>query len=156
MELITRKEKEQLEARLAELIENRSVISERIAEARAMGDLKENADYHAAREEQGMQEAEIRRIEHRLASAGVIDDDSAHKSAGVVFLGATVRLREEGSEELEDFRLVGEASGADTGDVVEVTASSPMGEALMKARVGEVVSVRTPRGNLRFEVVEIL
>ncbi|MBX3357042.1 MAG: transcription elongation factor GreA [Phycisphaeraceae bacterium] len=155
MEMITRDEKQQIEARLESLLANRPVISERIAEARAMGDLKENADYHAAREEQGMQEAEIRRIQERLARASVVDE-AAHKNTGVVFLGATVKMREVGSDEVEVFRLVGEASGSVSAEIVEVTASSPMGEALMKARVGEVISVRGPRGTTKFEILELV
>ena len=157
MEMVTREEKQQLEQRLAELIANRPVLSNRIAEARALGDLKENADYHAAREEQGMQEAEIRRLEERLARVSIIDE-SAHKDTGVVFLGATVRMREVGDDEVELFRLVGESTGpaALSADYVEVTLNSPMGEAMLKARVGETISVRTPRGVKKFEVLEIV
>lgn len=154
MELVTKQEKEALEARLKALLSNRQAVAQRIAEARELGDLKENGDYHAAREQQGMEEAEIRRLTERLAAVSVVDE--SRKSAGVVFLGATVKLREDGSEDLEVFKMVGEFSGQDTGDVVEVTPTSPMGEALMKARVGEVVAVRTPRGVKRFEIVEIL
>ncbi len=155
MELVTREEKAALEKRLAELIANRSVISNRIAEARALGDLKENAEYHAAREEQGMQEAEIERLTKRLANVSIIDE-AAHKGTGVVFLGATVKMREDGSDEEELFRLVGEASAEMPGDYVEVTVNSPMGEALLKARVGETISVRGPRGVKKFEVLEIV
>lgn len=154
MEMLTKPERDRLQARLDALIANRPVISQRIAEARALGDLKENGDYHAAREQQGMEEADIRRLQERLANASVIDD--AHKSVGIVFIGATVRLTEEGSDEVETFKLVGEASGSVSDDVFEVTATSPMGEALMKARVGETVSVRTPRGMKRFKIVEIV
>ena len=153
MEFITADEKAQLEAKLRDLHEKRPQITQRIAEARELGDLKENAEYHAAREDQGMNEMEIRRVEERLASAKVVDEGDV--PSDMVFIGATVKLRDEdGDEDL--FRLVGEATGADTGDVVEVTASSPMGEALMKARVGETVRVDAPRGTLRFEIVEIL
>ena len=74
MELLNKSEKEQLESRLAHLIANRAVLSKRIAEARELGDLKENGDYHAAREQQGLEEAEIRRLEQRLASVKVIDE----------------------------------------------------------------------------------
>jgi len=155
MELVTREEKAALEKRLAELIANRSVISNRIAEARALGDLKENAEYHAAREEQGLQEAEIERLTKRLANISIIDE-TAHKGTGVVFLGATVKMREEGSDEIELFRLVGEASAEMPADYVEVTVNSPMGEALLKARVGETISVRGPRGVKKFEVLEIV
>jgi transcription elongation factor GreA len=154
MEMVTKEEREALEARLADLINNRSVISRRIADARELGDLRENADYHAAREEQGMQEAEIRRLEERLANTSVIDDTRA-KSMGVVFIGATVRIREVGDEEIEVVRLVGEAGGGSV-DYIEATVSSPFGEALLKARVGEVVSVRGPRGVKQFEIIEIL
>lgn len=156
MEMMTKSEREQIEARLAGLVANRAVISNRIAEARALGDLKENGDYHAAREQQGIEEAEIRRLEQRLAHSQVIDRTKVG-AADVVFIGATCRMCEEGSEdEPELFKLVGEASGGPAGEVVEVTATSPMGEALMKARVGEVIAVRTPRGVKKFKVLEIL
>lgn len=153
MEFITKGERETLEGRLASLKGNRPVISQRIAEARALGDLKENGDYHAAREQQGMEESEIRRLEERLARAQVVEEGG--KAADVVFLGSTVKLRDvdKGDEDL--FRLVGEASASGDEDYVEVTASSPMGEALMKARLGEVIRVNAPRGVKRFEVVEI-
>jgi transcription elongation factor GreA len=155
MEMVTREEKATLEKRLAHLLANRSAISNRIAEARALGDLKENAEYHAAREDQGMQEAEIERLTKRLANVSIIDD-TAHKGSGVVFLGATVKMREEGSDEEELFRLVGEASAEMPPEYVEVTVNSPMGEALLKARIGETIAVRGPRGLKRFEVLEII
>lgn len=156
MELMTKSEREQIEVRLTALVANRAAISLRIAEARALGDLKENGDYHAAREQQGIEEAEIRRIEQRLAQSQVIDR-SRVGTVDVVFIGATVRMSEQGSDdEPELFKLVGEASGTVPSDVVEVTATSPMGEALMKARVGEIVAVRTPRGLKKFKILEIV
>ncbi len=155
MDFITPDEKKQLEERLQQLKANRPVISQRIAEARALGDLKENAEYHAAREDQGLEEAEIRRIEERVASAKVIEKGSTPDD--IVFLGATVRLREVDTGDEDEYRLVGEASGnAAMLEYVEVTANSPMGESLMKARVGDVVKVDAPRGVIRFEVLEIL
>lgn len=153
MEFITAPEKAKLEARLAHLKANRPVLSQRIKEARELGDLSENADYHAAREDQAMEEAEIRDLEQRLASAKVLENGP--EVDGVVFLGATVRLREVDSGDEEVYRLVGEASDS-VSEYVEVTATSPMGEALMKARVGEVIRVDAPRKVMRFEVVEIL
>ncbi len=155
MEMVTREEKAALEKRLAELIANRPVISNRIAEARALGDLRENAEYHAAREEQGLQEAEIRRLEERLANISIIDEN-AQIARDVVFIGATVKMREAGSDQIEVFRLVGEASGATNVDYIEVTVGSPMGEALLKARVGETISVRGPRGVKKFEILELV
>ncbi len=154
MELITPDEKARLKSRLDELKHRRPELSQRIADARALGDLRENADYHAAREDQAMDEAELRALEARLSAAKVITDMPVVE--GVVFLGATVKLREVDSGEEELYRLVGEMTGDTTLDYVEVTASSPMGESLMKARIGEVIRVDAPRRVMRFEVVEIL
>jgi len=136
------------------LIANRARLSERIAEARALGDLKENAEYHAAREQQGLEEAEIRRLEERLAKAHVVDA-GAMKEAEVVFIGSMVRLREVDTGDEDDFMLVGEATGNMDLDYVEVTATSPMGQALMKARKGEIITVRAPRGDKKFEILDI-
>ncbi|MFK7759813.1 MAG: transcription elongation factor GreA [Phycisphaerales bacterium] len=156
MDVITQDERDNIKQRLDALIANRSVITERIAEARALGDLKENAEYHAARELQGMEEAEIKRLEERLTSAHVVDESM--QADGVVFIGSTVKLIEEDEDDddFELYRLVGEASGSSDGDIVEVTATSPMGEALMKARVGETIRVNAPRGVKRFKIVEIV
>ena len=153
MDVITADEKAKIKARLDELLAHRSVITDRIADARALGDLKENAEYHAAREQQGLEEAEIRRLEERLSKAQVIDE--TRTADGVAFIGSTVKIREVGDDEIETYRLVGEAGAGTDPDVIEVTATSPMGEALMKARVGETVRVNAPRGVKRFEIVEI-
>ncbi len=154
MEFITAEEKAALQAKIDELKSKRPVITQRIAEARALGDLKENAEYHSARDEQGLNEAEIRRLEERLATAKVASND--HVPEDMVFLGAVVKLKdvEIGDEDL--YKLVGEASGRFDADEIEVTASSPMGAALMKARVGDVVKVDLPRGTKRFEVLQIV
>lgn len=154
MEFVTRADKEAVEARLNALIAQRKMIAERIAVAREMGDLKENGDYHAAREQQGMDEAEIRRLEQRIAKM-VVTEEGQGAAVGVVFVGATVVLEEEGRGERETFKMVGEFSGQESDDITEVTVNSPMGEALLKARVGETVAVRTPRAVKRFKVVEI-
>lgn|GEM_PF-104271 len=158
MDYMTAEEQTKIQARLNELIANRPKITERIAEARALGDLKENAEYHSARELQGMEEAEIRRLEDRLENAKVVDDGLA-KDAQVAFLGSMVKIREVGESgpvgNPEMVKLVGEFSDDPPDDYDEVTANSPMGSALMKARVGEVVRVDAPRGVKRFEIVEI-
>jgi len=154
MDYIRAEEKERLEERLRECFKKRRTLSKRLEAARELGDLRENAEYHAAREDQGMNEARIRDIEQRLATAIITDDESLPD--GMVFIGATVKLRdvESGKEQL--YRLVGEASGSLEDDFVEVTPSSPLGEALMKTRVGEVVRVDLRRGPKRFEIVEIV
>lgn len=154
MEFVTKEEKGRLEGRLAALIANRPVLAVRIAEARAQGDLKENADYHAARDDQGLEEAEIRRLEKRVKGAQVADDIEVPED--MVFLGAVVRLKDmdDGTDDL--YKLVGESSGSFDADEIEVTTQSPMGESLMKARVGETVRVDLPRGPKRFEIMEIV
>jgi transcription elongation factor GreA len=154
MEYLTADEKAKLEQQLHDCIRMRKVLSERIGVARALGDLKENGDYHAAREDQGMNEARIRQIEAKLAKAVVAD--STGMPDDVVFIGATVKLRDVESEEEELYRLVGETTGNFDNDYVEVTPNSPMGMALMKARVGEVVRVDLRRGERRFEIVKII
>lgn len=154
MEMVTAAEKATLEARLSQLINNRGFVSQKIAEAKALGDLKENGDYHAAREQQGMEEAEIRRLSEKMLSLVVVDE--SRKSTGIVFLGATVRVLEDGSDEPEVLRMVGEFTGTHNAEYMEVTPQSPMGEALMKARVGDVVGVRTPRGMKKFKIIEVM
>jgi transcription elongation factor GreA len=154
MDFMTADERAALTRKLDDLKAKRPEISTRIAEARAHGDLKENAEYHAAREEQGLMEAEIRRLEERLSNAKVVEEGSMPED--VVFVGSMVRIREEGDDEAEVFKIVGEPSDSFSDDFVEVSAGSPMGEALVRARVGDVVRVDTPRGVKRFEVLEIL
>ncbi len=156
MELVTKADRETVEKRLADLIANRPVITQRIAEARAHGDLRENGDYHAAREQQGIDEAEIRRLEQRLANMTVIDEGMAKAVEGLVVVGSTVRLRDVDDNDTDLFKLVGEASNPPPADYVEVTVTSPMGEALLKSRVGDTIRVNAPRGVKRFEIIEIL
>ncbi len=153
VEMITPQEREQLVARMEELKGKRMDLVKRIAEARAQGDLKENADYHAARDDQGLNEAEIRRLEDRIKNAHVADSDSV--PSDMVHLGSIIKLKDlaNGSEDL--YKLVGESSGKFDSDEIEVTVSSPMGDALLKARVGETIRVDLPRGTKRFEIVEL-
>lgn len=154
MEFITKEEKAALQKKLDALLANRPVLAQRIKEARDQGDLKENADYHAARDDQGFEEAEIKRLEARLAGAQVADD--VEKPDDMVFLGSVVKLRDTDDDTEDLYKLVGEASGNFDADEIEVTASSPLGAALMKARVGETVKADLPRGVKHFEVLGIL
>lgn len=154
MDYISPDDKLRLEEQLRECNKMRKVLSERIGVARALGDLKENGDYHAAKEDQGLNEAKIRQLEARLSSAIVADSESMPKD--MVFLGATVRLRDIESDAEELYKLVGEASGNFDMEYIEVTPTSPMGQSLMKARLGEVVKVDSRRGEKRFEIIEIV
>ena len=80
----------------------------------------------------------------------------AAKDMGVAFLGSTVKLKDLSDDDVDVYKLVGEASGDVPTDYVEVTANSPMGDALMKAAVGDVITVKAPRGNKKFAVIEIV
>ena len=106
MDFLTGQEKTDLEAKLAELEAKRPEITKRIAEARALGDLKENAEYHAARDDQGLNEAAIRDLEKRLKEAKVVDHLDVPDD--MVFLGATVKLRDVDDDDEDLYRLVGE------------------------------------------------
>lgn len=154
MHFITDDDKKRLEDNLANCIGKRKTLSDRIGRARELGDLKENGEYHAAREDQGLNEARIKELEYKLSIAVVADTE--HLPDDMVFIGATVKLREVNTENEELYRLVGEATGDFDVDYIEVTPSSPMGEALMKTKVGEVIRVDLRRGEKRFEIIEIL
>lgn len=154
MDYITQEEKETLQAKLNGLVARRPELVTRIAEARARGDLRENADYHAAREDQGMNERVIREIEEKLKSAQVADDSIVPE--GMVFIGATVKLKDMDTDEEEVYRLVGEARGDLTAEHIEVSVNSPMGQSLMKARVGETIGVLLPGGRKAFQIIELL
>ena len=154
MEFVTREEKAALEIELRELIHRRKEITNRIGEARAMGDLKENAEYHSAREDQGLNERKIRELELRIKTAQIGDDVDVPDD--MVFLGAIVRLKELNSGDIDLYKIVGTATNDFTLEHLEVTTTSPLGEALVKARVGETVRVDLPKGATQFEILEIL
>ena len=154
MEILTPEEKKRLETTLSELRVRGKELIERIAEARALGDLKENAEYHSAREDQAQNNARIKQLEDRLAVAQVADNTSLPED--MVFIGATVKLREVDTGDEDLYRIVGEATGDMSVDYIEVTVNSPLGTSLMKSRVGETVRVDLPRGEARYLIVEIV
>lgn len=133
--------------------EDRPRITRAISEARAHGDLKENAEYHAAKEEQGLVEARIRDIEGSLSNAQVIDVRSLTPSDKVIF-GVTVVLLEVEAEIEVRYRIVGD----DEADVAagKLSISSPMARAVIGKREGDEVSVMTPGGSRDYEIVEVL
>ena len=153
MEMISQTDKERLEAQLSDCLKFRPVIAGRIAEARAQGDLKENADYHAAREDQAMNEAKVRDLEAKLSHVQVAGEIDV--PLDMVFLGAIVVLQDVKTSRTEKYRLVGQLTDDSSDDYIEVTGSSPIGVALMKARVGETVRVDLPKGERRFLIVKI-
>ena len=142
-----------LEEELAHLTKvRRPALSQAIAEARELGDLKENAEYHAAREEQGMVEARIRDIEGRLQHAVVIDVTTIPHSGKVIF-GTTVDIANCETDETVTNQIVGE----DEADIKigKLSVSSPIARALVGKEEGDVVAVKTPSGLVEYEIVEV-
>jgi len=127
-------------------------IIQAIAEARAHGDLKENAEYHAAREQQGFIEGRIKEIEGKLSHAQVIDPKAMNPGSKVVF-GATVVLTDEDSGEEVTYQIVGE----DEADIKErrISITSPVARALIGKNEGDVASVTTPGGTRSYEIVSV-
>lgn len=131
--------------------ERRVEIADRLDKAIKMGDLKENADYHAAKEDQAFNEGRIQQLQDSIRSSVVIKE-SVDKSR--VRLGVTVVIAEEGFEdEEEEYKIVG-ASEADPSKGF-ISNESPIGRALMGARVGQTVSANTPGGIMEFKIIEI-
>ena len=131
---------------------DRPRIIQAIAEARAHGDLKENAEYHAAREQQGFIEGRIKEVEGKLSHAHVIDVTKLHAHGKVVF-GATVDVVELDNDEEHTFQIVGDDE-ADTKNGL-ISVSSPIARSLIGKQEGDVASVDTPGGIREFEIVEI-
>lgn len=130
----------------------RPAVIEAIAEARAHGDLKENAEYHAAREKQGFVEARIKDIEGKLSNVQVIDVTTLPKTGKVVF-GVTVELINLDNDESVTYKLVGE----DEADVNsgKISIGSPIARALIGKEEGESVDIRTPGGEVSYEIAEV-
>lgn len=126
-------------------------ISQQIADARDKGDLSENAEYHAAKEEQGLLEARIAKMEEMLANARVIDPDQLDTSK--VYIHSTVKVRQPGSGAERHFTLVAESEA----DIKSgrISVSSPIGKGLLGKSVGDVAEIVTPTGSTKFEVMEI-
>lgn len=123
-----------------------------IAEARAHGDLKENAEYHAAREQQGFIEGRIQEIEGKLSNAQVIDVAKMPKTGKVIF-GVTVELLNLETDEEVRYRIVGEDEAAIKDGKISVT--SPIARALIGKSEGDVVNVRTPGGDVEYEISSV-
>jgi transcription elongation factor GreA len=150
---ITKRGAEKLKAELHRLkTVDRPWVIGAIAEARAQGDLSENAEYDAAKDRQGFIEGRIAEIEGKLSAAQIIDPTAVEASGRVVF-GATVDLADEGSGAEVTYQIVGE----DEADLKLglVNISSPIARALIGKEEGDVAEVQTPGGTRRFEVVAV-
>jgi len=155
MQFVSADEKVAMERKREELFKAQIDVQERIRRAAALGDLSENAEYHFAKEENRVIQRELAELESKLKNVSVVSNE--HVPEDMVFLGHTVKLLDLDDDSEQMVRLVGEAQPAGAGDeVMPVSVSSPMGEALLKARVGETVKVKAPRGTLEFKILEIL
>ena len=147
---LTRDAYERLKEELAYLEgEGRQKVIDAIAVARAHGDLSENAEYHAAREQQGMQEARLRQVRHMLEHAQIIESEDD----GVVAPGKLVTIRHAGDDETETYLLGLREEKSDEHDVL--TPESPLGRALVGHSAGETVNAEVPAGRLTVEIVQV-
>jgi len=131
---------------------DRPKVIEAIAEARAHGDLKENAEYHAAREQQGFIEGRIKDIEGKLSNANIIDVTSMNADGKVIF-GSTVSVADEETGDELEYQIVGE----DEADIKnnKISYSSPIARALIGKAEGDLAEVKTPGGLRSLEIVEV-
>lgn len=149
--ILTKEGKEELEKRLEYLkLTARAEITERIKTAREFGDLSENAEYDAAKNEQAMIEGEIQEIETKLKYA-VIIKDSAKK--GVVSLGSKVDMVDNETNELMTYEIVG-TTEADV-EMGRISNESPIGNALLGRKAGETITVNVPLGNLSITIKKV-
>lgn len=132
--------------------EDRPRVVNAIAEARAHGDLKENAEYHAAREQQSFIEGRIREIESKLGNAQIVDVTTLPQTGKVVF-GVTVGLEEAATGKPLTYRIVGD----DEADIKlgMISVSSPIARALIGKEEGDLVTVQAPGGDIEYEILEV-
>ncbi|SHH72579.1 transcription elongation factor GreA [Ferrimonas marina] len=130
----------------------RPAISEAIASARELGDLKENAEYHAAREEQGLAEARVRDIESKLSVAQVIDVTKMANNGKVIF-GATVTMVNIDTDAEVTYRIVGDDEADLKNNLISV--NSPIARAMVGKELDDVVVVKAPSGDIEYEVLKV-
>ncbi|MCK6262401.1 transcription elongation factor GreA [Vibrio sp. ZSDE26] len=137
---------------LEKLLKQRPIISAAIGEARELGDLKENAEYHAAREEQGICEAQIRDIEYKLSVAQIIDVTQMENTGKIIF-GTTVTLIDVDTDEAVKYQIVSE----DEADIKSgrISVKSPIARGLIGKLEGDEVLISTPGGEKDFEIDKV-
>ena len=131
--------------------EEMPVILERLATARAEGDLRENAEYHGARESQGLLQARINELKAKLSRATIIDPSTLPQ--GEIRFGATIQVKRAGSKSPEEYTLV----GAGEEDYMEgkILVTSPLAQGFLGKKVGEKVTVQIPAGAVEFEILKV-
>lgn len=131
--------------------QKRPEVIEKLQEARALGDLSENADYDAARDEQAQVEGRIKEIENMLENHEIIDEN--HEGDVIVMIGSKVTIREVGEDEEEVYRIVGSTEADPLSG--KISNESPIATAIMSRQVGEVVSCEAPGGVFDIEIISI-
>ena len=149
---LTKDGEKKLQEELKNLTLERPKITKAIAEAREHGDLKENAEYHAAREQQSMVEARIKDIEFKLGNSEIIDSKFSENKNQIIF-GSTVELLNTKDNSKIKYQLVGE----DEADLTKnkISFNSPIGKGLMNTKVGDIITILVPKGKLNFKVINI-
>lgn len=148
---LTPEGEKQLREELDELVNvKRPALAERLRKAIEQGDLSENANYKAAKEEQSFLEGRIREIETMLRNAVIIEENG---DSDEVTIGSRVTVAEKGTQDPEMFRIVGTAEADPVNG--KVSHESPMGKALLGHQVGDVVTVEAPGGDIEFEIIGI-
>ena len=148
---VTLEGKRKLQAELDELTARIPGIAKLVEEAREKGDLRENAEYHAAREEMGMTNARIAELKSKVSRAVVVDESQIDTSR--VAFGAKLKLQFLKDKSVEDWFIVGE--GEDDALENKILGSSPMGSALIGKKVGDTIVVKAPVGDLKFKIQSI-
>jgi transcription elongation factor GreA len=149
---MTREGYDKLKAELDRLRNHEMLeITKRVATARDLGDLSENAEYHAAREDQGILQARINDMGDRLARAVIVDTSALPKDT--VAFGSKVKVMDLDVDEEETFELVG--PGQENPDKGRILTSSPIGQGMIGRKKGDVVEIQVPRGTIRFKILDI-
>lgn len=148
---MTKEGYDKLSAELVELESRRPKVQLQIKEAREKGDLSENAEYHAAREDLSMLEGRISDMKDKISRAFIVDKSKI--GGDTIVFGATVKLESQPDKDIEEYTLVGEGENDPLNGLILTT--SPMGQALLTKKVGDKVEVPAPRGTLKYKVLEI-
>ena len=131
--------------------EEMPVILERLANARAEGDLSENAEYHGARESQGLLQARINELKGKLSRATILDP--AQMPQGEVRFGATVKVKRKGGKKPETYTLVG--AGDEDYDSGKILVTSPLAQGFLGGKKGDTVTIQLPRGTNEFTILDV-
>ena len=148
---ITKEGYDKVKEKLSELKAEFDTLPAIIAEAREKGDLKENAEYHAAREKQGLLQAQISKLESDLAVCEIVDPSKMNKD--IVTFGKRVKVKDKNTNAVSEYRIVGELEADMSKN--EITIVTPIARGLLTKKVGDIVTIKVPAGDKVLEILEI-